>query len=212
MSFLRQIAFYQNRRDEVPNQQLARKLSSANSKAGVREMAKNLGNRNSSVRSDCLKVLYEVGYLKPQLIAPYVADFLKLLDDKNNRMVWGAMIALASIAAIKHDEIWSEVDKLTAAIDNGTLITQVWGIRALARSAAKEPGRSKRIRHKLECYLRSSKARDVPTHLESMLPVMDKSTWRALQGIVQTRQREMTASHQARLRKVLKQIPGSDRG
>ncbi len=206
MSVLRQIAFYQNRRDEVPNQRLAHKLASANAKAGVREIAENLSNKNSSIRSDCLKVLYEVGYLKPKLIAPYVAEFLKLLDDKNNRMIWGAMIALESIADIKHEEIWSKIDKVVAAIDEGTLITQVWGIRTLARAASKKATRCKGILQNLQQYLRTCKARDVPTHLESMIPVIDGTTWPALQEVVEARRTEMTASHQSRLKKVLRQI------
>ena len=88
MSVLDQIAFCQNRRDEVPNQELARKLASSEDLAGIREMAENLYNKNQNIRSDCLKVLYEIGYLKPELIAGYVDDFLNLLKDKNNRMVW----------------------------------------------------------------------------------------------------------------------------
>ncbi len=53
-----------------------------------------------------MKVLYEIGYLTPELIADYADDFLKLLRSKNNRMVWGGMIALATIAETKPREIW----------------------------------------------------------------------------------------------------------
>ena len=75
MSALEKIAFFQNRRDEVPNQLLARELSSAQDHAGIQEIAGNLWNKNQNIRSDCLKVL----------------------RDRNNRMVWGGMIALATI-------------------------------------------------------------------------------------------------------------------
>jgi hypothetical protein len=63
-----QDCFYQNRRDEVPNQQLAKELAETENKAGIKEIAKNLQHKNKSVQSDCLKVLYEIGYLKPDLI------------------------------------------------------------------------------------------------------------------------------------------------
>ena len=65
MSVLNKIAFYQNRRDEVPNQQFAKELAETENKAGIKEIAKNLKHKNKSVQSDCLKVLYEIGYLKP---------------------------------------------------------------------------------------------------------------------------------------------------
>ena len=56
MSALEKIAFYQNRRDEVPNQELARQLAQSRDQSGIDEIAANLANQNSNVRSDCLKV------------------------------------------------------------------------------------------------------------------------------------------------------------
>jgi hypothetical protein len=43
-------------------------------------------------------VLYELGYLAPELIADYVGDFIKLLKHENNRIDWGGMIALSTVA------------------------------------------------------------------------------------------------------------------
>lgn len=89
MSALQRIAYYQNRRDEVPNQELAKELATKKDRKGIREIAENLWNKNVQVQSDCLKVLYEIGYLQPELVAPYAEDFLKLLHSRNNRLVWG---------------------------------------------------------------------------------------------------------------------------
>ena len=82
MSALDQIAHAQGRRDEVPNQELARKLASRRDREGVREIAQNLWSKDKNIQADCIKVLYEVGYLDPALIAPYVDDFLKLIKCK----------------------------------------------------------------------------------------------------------------------------------
>ena len=128
MSVLHKIAFYQGRRDEVPNQELARELAETRDLEGIREIAENLGHKNPNVQSDCLKVLYEIGYLAPDLIAGYVDRLLALLRHKNNRMVWGGMIALATIAELKATEIWNDVDAVIEAVDRGSLITVVWGI------------------------------------------------------------------------------------
>lgn len=72
---LDRIAFFQNRRDEVPNQQLAKELAETENRAGIKEIAENLQNKNQNVQSNCLKVLYEIGYLKPDLIIGYTSDF-----------------------------------------------------------------------------------------------------------------------------------------
>ena len=88
MTALNKIAFFKSRRDEVPNQQLAKELAQTENKADIKEIAQNLKHKNKNVQSDCLKVLYEIGYLKPDLIKDYTPDFLGLLQSKNNRMVW----------------------------------------------------------------------------------------------------------------------------
>jgi hypothetical protein len=207
MSVLNRIAFYQNRRDEVPNQELAADLARRRDTAGIQEISENLDSKNKSIRSDCLKVLYEIGYLEPELIAPYANEFLELLDDRNNRMVWGAMIALATIAELNHNPIWGKAERLISAIDSGSLITLVWGIRALSRVAAKSTTRIRTIMPRLLQYIKTCNARDIPTHLESMLPVITNANWASLEKAVESRKMEMTSSHLARLKKVLKQIP-----
>ncbi len=128
MSTLDKIAFFQNRRDEVPNQLLAKELAETKNIDGIREIADNLENKNKNVRSDCLKVLYEIGYLDPSLIASHVDSFLKLLKSKDNRMVWGAMIALATVADLCPNEIWMQSDDVIRVTETGTVITLVWGI------------------------------------------------------------------------------------
>jgi hypothetical protein len=212
MSVLERIAYYRNRRDEVPNQELARDLAQRADTAGIREIAEGLSNKNHNVRSDCLKVLYEIGYEKPDLIAPYAEEFLALLEDKNNRMVWGAMIALGTIAGVRPEPLRAGMKRIVAAIDKGTLITMVWGIRALSRAAAGSGKHAKAILPRLKGWLVTCLPRDVPTHLESMLPLLDASRWRSLRVVVESRMKEMTPSHLARLRKVVRAIEAGTGG
>ena len=65
MSILNEISFYKNRRDEVSNQELAKKLAQTRDTTGILEIAEHLWDKNANVRSDCLKVLYETGYIAP---------------------------------------------------------------------------------------------------------------------------------------------------
>jgi hypothetical protein len=60
MSVLNQIAHFQNRRDEVPNQELARELAMRKDSQGIREITENLWNKDRTIQADCLKVLYEL--------------------------------------------------------------------------------------------------------------------------------------------------------
>ena len=129
MSTLERIAYLQGRRDEVPNQELARDLAAREDQAGIREIAEALWHREPNVRSDCLKVLYEIGYLKPELVAPYAGDFLKLLGSRNNRLVWGAMIGLSTVAEIAADEIYPHAAEIQRAMVGGTITPTCGGRR-----------------------------------------------------------------------------------
>ncbi len=206
MSALNKIAYYQNRRDEIPNQQLAKQLAKTADKTGIRIIAENLTHKNKNVQSDCLKVLYEIGYLKPNLIADYVEDFLALLKSKNNRMVWGAMIALATVADKKPHAIWAKLADVTDAIDHGSLITVVWGVKALAKVAAADPAYKQKIFPLLTAQLKKCIPRDVPMHAESTLPAVDADNKKEFLSILESRKKELTPSQLARLKKATKSL------
>jgi len=206
MSTLEKIAYYQGRRDEVPNQLLAKDLVQAEDEEGIKEIAKNLENSNKNIRSDCLKVLYEIGYLNPKLIAGHVADFLKLLNNKDNRMVWGAMIGLASIASQRPKEIWASIDDVIRVVESGTVITKVWGMRALAQVAASDPSYKLKIFPFLINQIQVCIPRDVPTHSESILCAVDHENKTELLAVLESRRSELTPPQLARFKKILKQL------
>ena len=206
MSTLDRIAYFQNVRNEVPNQKLAKELVETRNQAGIREIAENLENKNKNVRSDCLKVLYEIGYLDPGLIAGYANDFLKLLKSKDNRMVWGAMIGLATIADRRSKEIWAQIEAVIHITENGTVITQVWGMRVLAKVAAADEKYKKRIFPFLLEQIRACIPRDVPTHAESLLCAVDRNNKTELLSILEARREELTPTQLTRFKRVLKQI------
>jgi hypothetical protein len=207
ISVLNKISYYQNVRDEVPNQELARQLAQTRDTAGIQEIAAHLWDKNKNVQSDCLKVLYEIGYLDPRLIAEYAEDFLKLLINKNNRLVWGAMIGLASVADLRAEAVWAQIDRLIQVVENGSVITVVWGMRALAKVAATKAERRDRIFPFLKRSLETCIPRDIPTHAESMLCAIDQSLRAEFVAVLEARRAEMTPSQQARLKKVLKALP-----
>jgi HEAT repeat protein len=131
MSIIPKLATSLNRRDEVPNQELAAEIIKSNDKAAVAELVENLANRNKGIRYDCIKVLYEVGYVEPDLIAPFLASFVDLLTSKDNRLQWGAMSALACIASVRKAEAFAALRRIVAAADAGSVITRDNCVRVL---------------------------------------------------------------------------------
>ena len=204
MSVMNKIAFYQNRRDEVPNQELARELAQSRSQAYIREIAEGLWNKDPNVQSDCLKVLYELGYLAPDLITAYAGDFLKLLNHRNNRMVWGGMIALSTVADLKAAEIFPHVDEIVQVMKKGSVITMDNGIKVLALVASQKDEYRQAIFPYLLAHLKTCRPKEVPQHAEKSLPAVSADNKSDFIGVLEKRLEDMTASQTARLKKIIR--------
>jgi hypothetical protein len=133
MTTLDKLATALNRRDEVPNQELAKEIVRTNDKRAVKELVENLAHKDKNIQSDCIKVLYEIGERKPALIVPHYREFGKLLDSKNNRLVWGAMTALDSIAAQEPKGLYGLLPKVLAVADSGSVITRDHAVGILVK-------------------------------------------------------------------------------
>ena len=206
MSVLTKIAFYRGIRDEVPNQELAHELASSRNAEDVKEIAEHLSDKNSNVRSDCIKVLYETGYISPDLIAPYAGEFLKLLTSKQNRLVWGGMIALSTIASLKAADLFDKRELICKTIDQGSVITQDSGIKALSQVAAADGKFLKELSPYLMGFLRKCRLSDVPRHAEFIQACITGFNKVEFLAILQERMPEMTASQSARTSKVIKKL------
>jgi len=203
MSVLNKIAYFQNRRDEVPNQELAQKLAAAKDRKGIREIAENLWNENPQVQSDCLKVLYEIGFLQPDLIADYAGNFLKLLQSKNNRLVWGSMIALSTLAAIKADEIFLRTKEIKQAMAKGSVITLDNGIKTVAIVASKKAAYQKQLLPFLLKYLASCRPKDIPQYAEKILVAVDAGNKKTMLKILNERLVDLKPSQLLRVKKAI---------
>jgi hypothetical protein len=204
MSILNKIAFHQNRRDEVPNQDVARELARSRSQAEIREIAEALWGEDPNIQSDCIKVLYELGYLAPELIADYTGDFLSLLKHPNNRMVWGGMIALSTVADLQAAEIFPHVDEIVQVMKKGTVITMDNGIKVLALVASQKEEYRKVIFPTLLEHLKTCRTKEVPQHAEKSLPAITAGNKSDFIQVLEKRLEDMTSSQAARLKKIIK--------
>jgi hypothetical protein len=203
MPVLNRIAHLQNRRDEVPNQELARELAEQKDRAGIRETAENLWNKDRNIQADCIKVLYEIGYIDPSLIADYAEDFLKLLRSRNNRLVWGGMIALSTVAELRADFIYAHLDEILNAMHAGSVITVDNAVKALALAASDEAYRPDIFPQVLE-HLRTCRPKDVPQHSEKSLPAVDTNNKKDFIAVLEKRLEDLSGSQVTRVRKVIK--------
>ncbi len=203
LSVLKQIASLQGRRDDEPNKQLAKSLVANLNEEGIQEIVENLTNEDLAVQSDCIKVLYEIGYLNPSLIAEYWQVFLNLLDSKNNRLVWGGMIALSTITSIKADALYPHREKIIHAVTKGSVITRDSGVKTLAVIGSVCEEYRKDVFPFLMDLLKTCRPKDVARYAETMLAAVDINRCDEFIHLLQKRILSLTDSQVRRIRKVI---------
>lgn len=203
MSVLNRLASAQSRREQALNQELARELAETQDRESIREIVETLSVRDRRVQGDCVKVLYEIGYIAPELIADHAADFLRLLGSKNNRLVWGGMIALSTIAPLKPEELYGSVASIMEAVSGGSVITADAGVGALSAMAAGDDERREAILPFLFEHLSTCAAKDMTSRAEQVLGAIDAAHQEQFVAILQARLPELTPAQQRRVRRVI---------
>ncbi len=203
MTILDRLATSLGQRSDVPNQELAHELAAKKDSVGIKELAENIWNKNANIASDCIKTLYEIGYLKPELIAPYVNDFLKIIKSKQNRLVWGGMLALATIAALKPSEIFKQVDLVKKVTREGSVITTDNGIKTLAVVAGAKTEYNQVIFPFLIEHLQTCRSKEVPQHAESTLAAVNTGNKKLFIDTLTARLEALTPSQTTRVKKVI---------
>jgi hypothetical protein len=205
MSTLDKLAHSLGRRDEVPNQELARDLAAKKDRKGIREIAENLWNKDKSMQADCIKVLYEVGAIEPELIAEYAEDFVKCLRSKNNRLAWGGMTALAEVAKADPDVVFKHLDAIRKAKETGSVITVDNAISTLAHTAAGNKKYNAVIFPYLLKHLSRCRPKEVPQHSERTLPAVNTSNKSDFIKVLEKRMEDLSGSGLSRVKKIIKQ-------
>lgn len=186
MNIIKELATSLNRRDEVPNQELAKKIVKSNDKKAVKELVDNLKNKDKNIQADCIKVLYEIGAEQPSLIKDYINEFVALLDSKNNRLAWGGMTALHHLASEEPEAIFKLIPKLIDAGNSGSVITRDNLVGILIKLTGQKKYESKAFRLLLE-QLTTCPTNQLPMYAENAMPVINSKNKSSFIAILQQR-------------------------
>jgi len=209
MTILDKLASSLNRRDEVPNQQLAMQIVDGNDEKAVKELVRNLRNRDREIQSDCIKVLYEVGERKPDLIAEYAGEFSSLLDSDNNRLVWGGMAALDQIALANPKTIYGMLPKIVGSAETGSVITRDHAVGILIKLASLAQYRETVTPLLIE-QLKRSPTNQLPMYSENLVPIVTEKNRAAFVRTLTSRLDDIEkAAKRKRVERVIARLRGS---
>lgn len=163
-----------NRKDEAPNHELAQKIANTNDREAVEELIINLNNTNKAIQNDCIKVIYEIGALKPNLVADFSKELVALLDSKNNRLQWGAMTALNTITNERPGMIYGAIGKIVSVAGKGSVITNDQCVGILIKLCKINDYAEGAFPLLME-RLKSCPTNQLPMYAENALPVINNN-------------------------------------
>lgn len=206
INVLENLASTLGRRDEDPNIELANKIAVAKDKAAVKELVNLLDDKKKDVQNDSIKVLYEIGAIEPNLIKSYLQDFLEQLKSKNNRMVWGAMTAIDSVAATIPRDIYKAIPEILDAGERGSVIAKDHVLGILVKLSIDKKMAVDTLPLLLE-QLVNAAPNQFPMYAEKTMPVIDEAYKKQFISILEERFNELPKdSQKKRVDKLLKKL------
>lgn len=206
MSVIEKLAISLNRRDEKPNQELAKAIATRKDKSAVKELILLLQHKSKDIQFDCIKVLYEIGDLQPSLIKDYVTNFVLLLDSKHNRNIWGAMHALDCITKEDPAVIYSHLPKIIDAALKGTVITKDHASGILLKLCAVKKYSDNAFVLFME-LISNCPTNQLPKYAENAMGILHSKNKGAFIHLLQSRLKEIKEeSKRKRVEKVIKKL------
>lgn len=189
---------------EEPNIALAVALCGTQDAAAIGKIVDGLQSKDTAVANDCIKVLYEIGYRKPELVSEYAEHFLRLLHSRNNRLVWGGMIALAQIAPLNPDVIFDHGERVIRAYRDGSVITRDASIIVFAALSHASPAYEAEIFPILLEHLRTCRPKEVAQHAESTFVCINPANASSFMDVLEKRRDTLTPPQLKRVDKLCK--------
>jgi len=203
---IEKLAYSLGRNDEEPNTELAKNLVKTKNKKGIKEIAEGLNNPKEQIANDCIKVMYEITYLAPELVSEYAGDFIRLLKSRNNRLVWGSMTALSKIASLTPDVLFRNLDIIVYAYENGSVITVDNSISVFAELAKAGKKYEKKIFPVIIEHLEKCRPKEVAQHAERAFICINKGNSQEFKETLLKRRASLNDAQKKRVDKLLDKL------
>jgi len=207
---IEKLASAQGSKAETINVELATAMAEAEDSGGISVLVTHLIDKDKAVANDCIKVLYEIGKIKPSLIADYFDVFISLLKSKNNRMIWGAMMAISQIAPLCAEKTDRHFEDIVFAYESGSVITIDYAISVFAEIVKSETENSPAAFEMIIHHLSNCRPKEIPQHAERSFICINEKNSPAFRDVLNKRMNIMTDSQKKRVKRLIKKIEKND--
>jgi hypothetical protein len=206
MTFIEKLSSLTVKRGKEANKLFAKEIADKNDHKSIKELVELLNSRDRNIQSNSIEILYETGYLRPDLMVDHYEIFVELLNNKNNRLVWGAMIALSSISEIMPEVIFKALPNIIKAVNTGSVITKDAGVAVYANLATVKNQKTE-VLPMLYNELKKCPDKQFAQYAEKSLIAVDKDSKEVFLGILNSRLKSLRIESQIkRVKKVLQEI------
>jgi len=158
------LASSQGRRDEELNVKLAEKVVEYQDKKALKELFELLTSKDRKLANDAIKVIYEIGYRQAKMVTPFLETLVELLGSKVNRLQWGSMTAISTVAADSPKKVYPYLTKIVMAMEAGSVITKDHGVKTLVQLSSLKAHREDVITLLME-FIQSAPVNQFPTYV-----------------------------------------------
>gem|GEM_PF-3838883 len=178
--------------DDVPNIVLAEEISRECDAAGIVELVRLLNEGSRDQQKGAIKVLYEIGERVPTLISKHSEVFFTQMVGIDFRLVWGSLMALASISLVEPRLILSRIEDICSAADASSIIAKDQVFNIFWNLFDIEPKYIPDLVPILLRRLEASPIHQFPSYAEKALQKLPPAYEGSLREILQKRLIEMT--------------------
>ena len=121
-------------------------------------------------------------------------------------MVWGAMIAIASIAKVEPEKVYEHVRLIREKIDTGSVITNVHGVYALINMAGSSEIIYRDIVDEILDILDKTRSVDFPKRCESIALIIKDEDKIKFKQVIKKNDDRISGAGKNRIDKILKKM------
>lgn len=140
------------------------------------------------------------------MIAEYADVFINLLNSHSNRLVWGSMTALASIAELVPEAIHERIALLLQALEQGSVITVDNCVSVLAGLCKANEKYKEELFPVLLEHLKTCRPKETAQHAERIAVCVDKDNRDSFIEVIDKRMEYLSKSQINRLQKLKKAL------
>jgi hypothetical protein len=203
---IKKLAYSLGVNNESPNIELAKELAKTKNKKGIKEIVDGLNHPKEQIANDCIKVLYEIAEISPELISEYADNFIRLLKSKNNRLVWGSMTALSKIVSLNPDEVFKNLDIIVKAYEKGSVITIDNSISVFAELVKADKKYEKKVFPIIIEHLERCRPKEVGQHAERAFVCINENNSQKFKETLLKRVDALTDAQKKRVNKLLSRL------